>query len=363
VRKKLLWVLAVAGLTLVMAACSSDLPQNSLAPAGENARQIDDLFEPIFWVAAAVFVLVEGGILWIVIRYRRRKGRERMPSQIHGNSRLEIGWTIAPAVILAVVMVPTVSLIWKLAADPAPDALHVTAQGYQWWWGFQYTDEDMKVDYADAPITVADVMVIPADRQVYLSLSSEGGLIGDPNPDHMVIHSFWVPRLAGKQDVVPGRTNTILLNADEPGTYWGQCAEFCGLQHGRMKFRIVALDAGDWEAWVENEKSPAASPSDPLAKKGEELFLNPLSDGRGACTACHAIGGTDAGGIAGPNLTHFAAPEHQCFGGCNWETTDEEALKAWLRNPDAVKLGSKMPNYNLSEDEIDALVAYLYSLT
>ena len=179
----------------------------------------------------------------------------------------------------------------------------------------------------------------------------------------MVIHSFWDPRLFGKQDVVPGRTNHITFSADEPGTYTGQCAEFCGLEHGRMKFKIVALDQSDWNAWVDNEKAPAADPSDPLAVEGRNLFLNPLSNNRGSCVNCHAIGGTEAASGAAPNLTHFYDPTHSCFAGCDFDTSDTEALKAWLRDPNAVKLGAKMPNYQLSDHEIDALVAYLQSLT
>jgi cytochrome c oxidase subunit 2 len=365
VRKKALGVLGLLALALLLAACAPHASQDTLKPAGPTAQSEKNLFVPVFWIAVAVFVIVEGAILLIVIRYRHRKGRDRLPPQIHGNTRLEIGWTILPAVVLAFVMVPTVSLIWDLAKDPGPSAMHVTVQGYQWWWGFQYTDPGMTVNFGDkGPITVADVLVIPAGRTVYLSLESAGGGARSSAgvPDFQVIHSFWTPQLFGKQDVVPGRLNHITFSADEPGTYTGQCAEFCGLMHGRMKFRVQALSESDWGAWVASHKQGAVSPTDPLAKQGEQIFLNPLSGDRGACTTCHAIGGTTAGGTAAPNLTHFAAPTHQCFAGCNWETTDIPALKAWLHDPDAVKMGAKMPNYHLTEDEINALVAYLETL-
>jgi cytochrome c oxidase subunit 2 len=290
-----------------------------------------------------------------------------MPAQIHGNTRLEIGWTIAPALVLAGVMIPTIATIWDLARTPPDDALNVTVHGFQWWWQFEYTDEDMRRNYGDLePIMHPDVLVIPEDRPVYLSLVAAGGEISGATPeaaDHIVIHSFWVPELAGGQDVVPGRTNHILLQADEPGTYTGQCKEFCGLQHARMLVRVVALSAEDWETWTIMQKRPAITPpSGSLAGKGMDLFLGPLSGGRGSCTTCHAIGGTDASSTAGPELTHFADPTHQCFAGCDWDTTDRQALEAWLRDPNAVKLGAKMPNYHLTEEEIDALVAYLYSL-
>jgi cytochrome c oxidase subunit II len=360
VRKRLLWVLGLTAFGLALVACAPNATQDTLKPQGPNAQTIKNLYVPIFWVAVGVFVVVEGGIIWILIRYRHRKGRERMPAQLHGNTRLEIGWTILPTLVLAFVTVPTVATLWDLARKPPDDALNVTVEGFQWWWGFAYTDDDMTTDYPpNGPITVADVLVIPAGRPVYLSLESMGGGAND----HQVIHSFWIPELFGKQDVVPGRTNHILFAADHPGTFTGQCAEFCGLQHARMKARVVALSADDWQAWVENQKQPAMMPSDPLAKQGMDIFMNPLSDNRGTCVACHSIGGTPAAGTAAPNLTHFADPTHQCFAGCNWETSDRAALAAWLHDPDAVKLGAKMPNYHLTPDEIDALIAYLESLT
>jgi cytochrome c oxidase subunit II len=361
VRKRLLWATAGIVLLLLLGACAPNATQDTLQPQGPFAQKLKDLFIPVFWVAVFVFIVVEGGIVWITIRFRHRKGRERMPAQTHGNTKLEIGWTIAPALILAGVMVPTVATIWDLARTPPEDALNVTVEGFQWWWGFKYTDEDMQSDFGDgAPIRTADVLVIPEDRVVYLSLEAASGGIGD----FEVIHSFWIPELAGAQDVVPGRTNHILLQADEPGTYEGQCKEFCGLQHGRMIVRVVALSAEDWEAWVANQKRPGVQSEDgSLASQGMDLFLEPLSGGRGSCVACHAVGGTEAGSPAAPELTHFADPTHECFAGCIWETTDRDALEAWLRDPDAVKMGSKMPNYHLTEDEIDALVAYLYSLT
>ena len=364
VPKKVLWGLASTALILLLAGCAPDATQSTLEPVGDTAVKERNLFIPVFWTAVAVFVIVEGAMVYILVRYRHRKGRDRMPVQTHGNTRLEVGWTIAPALVLAVVMVPTVSLIWDLARPPSDGALNITVKGYQWWWGFQYTDSDMKVGAGQQrPIEIADVMVVPTGREIFLTLEAEGGgaKTTEGVPDFQVIHSFWVPELFGKQDVMPGRTNTIMFQVDQPGTYTGQCAEFCGLQHSLMKLRVVALEPADWDAWVINQKQGPDSTTDTLAQEGEELFLNPLSGGRGACIACHAVG--DAGAAAAPNLSHFNDPTHECFGGCNWETSDVAALKAWLDNPAAMKDGAKMPDYQLSSDEIDALVAYLYSLT
>ncbi len=360
-RRKVIGALAVVAFAALLSACTGGGPQDTFDPAGQPAQQQKDLIIPIFWIAAGVFVLVEGGFLLIALRFRHRKGVERTPAQTHGNTRLEIGWTIAPAVVLAVVMVPTVAMIWELDAKQ-PDAMQVTVKGYQWWWGFEYTDEDMLTTF-DAPIIAADVLVVPVDTDVQLTLTTDGGGARDNAgvPDFEVNHSFWAPRLFGKQDAVPGQEGRILFRADETGTFWGQCAEFCGLMHGRMKFRIVVLDDAAWQDWVARHKQPAETPADPLAAEGMDLFLNGKFE-TGQCIQCHAIGGTTAQGVAGPNLTHFADPTHECFAGCDWETFDEEALKAWLRDPGAVKQGAKMPDYGLTEDEIDAIVAYLYSL-
>jgi cytochrome c oxidase subunit 2 len=373
VRRNLLWLGGALVLAMALAACGKDLPQNTFDPAGPTAQSEKDILILPLVISGFVFVLVEGGIVFLAIKFRHRKGRERMPTQLHGNTRLEIGWTIAPALLLAVVFVPAVSMIWTLAQQPA-DAMHINVKGYQWWWGFEYLDPGMQVSYPDhGPITTADVLVIPADTTIDLSLESAGGGAHDTDgvPDNMVVHSFWAPRLFGKQDVVPGASgsdNHIVFSAWDPGTYYGQCAEFCGLQHGMMKFRIVALDAADWQTWVANHKQPARTPTGGAAAQGMDLFLGTNGEG-GQCIACHEVGGATAVNAAAPNLTDFADPTHQCFAGCDFEvfnpdgTPNVEALKAWLRDPNAVKLGAKMPDYDLSEDQIDALVAYLYSLS
>jgi cytochrome c oxidase subunit 2 len=365
VRTKLVWTLGPIALMVLLAACGlNDPTQSTLDPKGPVAQQQKDLFLLVLVIAAVVFVIVLGGILLIAWRFRHREGQDRMPAQIHGNTRLEIGWTIAPTLVLAVVLVPTISLLWDLARDPGPDALRVTVEGRQWWWRYTYTDEDMTTSYgAQAPIEVADVLVIPADRDVWLTLTSGGSGAKDAQgePDHAVIHSFWIPQLAGKQDAVPGRENHILFRADEPGVFQGQCAEFCGLQHGRMRARVVALAPDEWDAWVAHQKEPAAEPTDEAARRGMDVFFG--STDVGSCIDCHAVGGTDASSPVAPNLTHFADPTHSCFSGCIWETDDQAALHDWLANPDAVKLGAKMPDYGLTEEQLNDLMSYLYSLT
>lgn len=312
--------------------CARNLPQSSLEPAGPYAQKIHSLFVPVVLIAAGIFLLVEGALLYSLFRYRHRPGREAIPRQIHGNSRLEVAWTIAPALVLAVVAVPTIRTIYELAERPT-DALRVRVVAHQWWWGSEYPD---------LGIVTANELHIPTGRQVLVELESAD-----------VIHSFGVPRLAGKQDNVPGRTNFLVLQANEPGTYPGQCFEFCGLSHANMRFRVIAETPEDFEAWVRAQRRPAAAPRGELAREGAELFQTV------GCAACHTIEGTPAQGVLGPNLTHLAS--RSTFAGATYERTARN-LARWLDDPDALKPGAKMPDLGLTPDQIEALVAYLQGL-
>jgi cytochrome c oxidase subunit 2 len=334
-------------LTLAVSACSSEvLPQNTLDPASERARNIDGLFTFTLIIAAIVFVLVQGAIIYTAIKFRRKKGEEPRPvKQIHGNTRLEIAWTIAPALILAGLAVPTVQTIFENAEEPV-NALEVTVTGHQWWW--QY-------DYPDLGVVTANELHIPVGRDVLLTLTTD---------DNDVIHSFWVPRLSGKRDVVPGHVNTLTISADDAGEYLGQCAEFCGLSHANMRLRVYAHEPADFDAWVQSQLAPAAIPAETdtgLRAEGWALFQSK------GCAACHAINGTvaEGGGLnPGPNLTYFA--QRNTFAGALFER-NEENLRAWLANPSALKpmqpdLNRGMPNLGLTDDEITALVAFLQGL-
>jgi cytochrome c oxidase subunit 2 len=371
VRKRVHLVLGVAALGLLLGACQrTNLPQDTFNTQGPNSQEIKNLFIPVLLVAAVVFVLVEGGFVWIMFKYRHRKGRETIPPQTHGNTRLEIGWTILPTLVLAAVMVPTVATIWDLASAPPANAMHVTVEGHQWWWGFDYTDPAMKT-VSGAPIRTADVLVVPVGQPVYLSLeaASTGGAHSDAHvPDYTVIHSFWVPELFGKQDVVPGRTNHILFSADRAGVYDGQCAEFCGYEHALMRLRVQAVDQTAWTAWIQGQQENAVMPAKGTqASLGEQIFMRPT-----LCISCHLINGlpnTSSAAInstgfisTAPNLTHFFSSEHSCSAGCLWDTHDPQAIAAWLRDPSAIKPYVKMPDYHLSDAEIQELVAYLETL-
>ena len=331
-RRRLL-TLALGLLTLVLSACATDNPQDFLNPGGEFAEKPDKLWDLTFGIAVVVFFLVEGALVYALIKYRQRPDREA--SQFHGNTKLEVILTVVPALILAGIAVPTVSTIFDIAEEPTGDnVVRITVKGRQFWWEYIYDDYDF---------ITANEMHIPTNTPVRLTIE---GVASDVN------HSFWVPRLAGKQDVIPGRVNTMTMEADEPGMYLGQCTEFCGLSHANMRLRVFAHTPADFERWLADQQKPADSPTDAIAKEGESIFMK-------TCTACHAVDGTDAQGTTAPNLTHFAS--RTTFAGALFEN-DTANLRRWIDDPPAVKPGSLMPDYNLTPEQIDAVVAYLQTL-
>ncbi|MFP4149431.1 MAG: cytochrome c oxidase subunit II [Nitriliruptoraceae bacterium] len=352
-RRTPLTVLVLGVAALLLAACG-DAEQNALDPAGPYAQLPHDLIIPVAWIALGVFVFVQGLLIVSMVRFRTRKDDDgSLPKQIHGNTRAEIAWTVIPAVILAVIAVPTVQTIFEIAEEPE-DALTVEVIGHRWWFEYYYPDYD---------IYTANEFAIPTDRPVRLEMTAADL---QRSPDLGVIHSFWVPRLAGKQDLIPGQTTFLNIQADEPGRYLGQCAEYCGLSHANMRIRVEAYEEAEFEAWVAEQRTPAAVPADgSLEAEGRELFLE-LGDGRMACASCHQVwedGARSPG--QGPDLTHLMSREE--FAGAIHDLTPEN-LRQWLADPNSMKPmqyevnGIGMPDLDLSDDELDALVAYMLSL-
>jgi cytochrome c oxidase subunit 2 len=334
-------MLQLAALGIALGACSvigiPDSPLNALDPKGPFAERIDNLFWPVFWIATVVFVLVEGAVLVAAIVFRDRKGRKE-PRQIHGNNKLEILWTIIPAAILASIAVPTVRGVFELTECGAA-AYPVEIIGHQWWFEYRYPLEG---------IETANVLVIPAGREVCASMTSED-----------VIHNFWVPALNGKRYLVPGQTTILRLQADEPGVFWGQCAEFCGLSHALMRAQVRAVTETEFSEWITAQQQPAVTPTEGTpAAAGMDVFLS-----RG-CTQCHNIDAItpelDQAAFNGPDLTHFM--DRGVIAGAYKEFSVEN-LKTWLANPPKEKPGSYMPNLGLTQQEIDDLAAFLETLT
>ena len=336
---KLLTVCCLAGIIGLLVACNPDSPRSTFGAQGPGAAQLEDLFMLIFWAALFVFVIVGGGLVYTVIRYRQKPGDTSLPPQIHGHRNLEIAWTIAPILILIVIAIPTIDGIFALANSPDEDSLTVTVTGHQWWWEFDYEGEE---------IVTANELHIPANTVVNLNIESAD-----------VIHSFWVPKLQGKVDAVPGHSNFLWIEADEPGTYLGQCLEFCGEAHANMRFVVIADSAKDFEEWKADQRAPAnIQPG--RAALGSQLFLSK------GCVACHKI--DSIGGIIGPNLTHFASRE--TFAGSILESTRGNLIK-WVTDPESMKAGNQMaaqapvytnPDMAMTPEEVSHIVAYLQSL-
>lgn len=335
--RRLAWAAGALVFALATSACGNkdtNLPQNTLDPEGPVARQLDDLVKPVFIIAGVIFVLVNFLVLYSAVRFRRRS-EDEAPVQVHGNARLELGWTIAPALILAVVGVLTVGVIFDINARPAgADVLKVTVTGHQWWWEYEYPDHDVRT---------ANELVIPTGVKVDVTLLSED-----------VIHAFWPPKLAGKVDVIPNRVNKMVIEAEKPGTYFGQCAEFCGLSHANMKLRVIAQPPAEFERWLRSNAAAARLPSedDEEAFGGARLFREK------GCASCHTVKGYSAGEF-GPDLTHLMQRETFASGIFKLDTRN---LRAWLRNPPEEKPGALMPDLDLTEDEITQLIAYLNTL-
>lgn len=329
-RKRLWQVLSVFALTtLVLSGCTGHETMSALTPSGTTGEIQLDLIMWSFLVMMGVFSVVIAIYIYVLIRYRKRKGKDVMPKQVHGNTLLEIVWTVIPIILLALLAVPTVKATFDLAEvpDPGEGALFVKVTGYQYWWEFEYPDLGIKT---------AQELVIPKDTKVHFEIHGED-----------VLHAFWVPALGGKVDVIPGRVNTLTLDAKKTGLYHGKCAELCGAGHALMDFKVYVKEKNEFENWVAQMKQPAQVATE-KQQEGEKLFQQ-------NCLGCHA-------GInqkfKGPDLTKFAT--RTTVAGIM--PNNEENLEKWLKNPESVKPGATMPKIDyLSPEEMDALIEYLMS--
>lgn len=323
--------LLICTVSLVLLSGCAHAP-SILEPKGPAAQHVANLWWLLFWMATAVFVLVVGFLLLAIFR---RRG-DLAPSTVEPRSGSRIvlwGGIIAPALVLMVVVGATLWTLRVLASPAIPGELTVHVIGQRWWWEVQYPQQQF---------ATANEIHIPVDQPVRFVLSS-------PN----VIHSFWVPELQGKMDLVPGTTNELWLEADEPGVYRGICAEFCGVQHAKMNFLVVAEPREEFEAWLANQQQPAPQPTDSLTQLGQEIFFE------SGCMNCHAIRGTQASGELGPDLTHLAGRRTLASAAIDNNLGN---LGGWIANPQHIKPGSLMPATDLTGTELQALLAYLATL-
>ncbi len=305
-------------------------------PASDYADTLLDLQNLTLYLGVGVAVLVFAILGYILVRFRYRPDAPE-PQQVHGNTTLELAWTLIPALLIAVIAVPTVRTIFATQAEASPDALRVDVVGYQWWWAFRYP-----LANGDTVVTANEIHV-PVGRQVELRITAAD-----------VLHSFWVPQMGGKRDLIPNRINRIVFTPREPGLYLGQCAEFCGESHALMKMRLVAHSPEDFERWLAEQAAPAVEPADSAVLLGQQLVT------AGTCAGCHTIRGTSATfARLGPDLTHFARRRSLAAGIME---NNAENLAAWIDDPQAIKPGALMPDLGLSDQEIRYIVAYLQTL-
>jgi cytochrome c oxidase subunit 2 len=327
--KKLALGLLPASLSgLLLAGCAG--APNMMAPQGPAAAAIANLGWLFFGLATLVALVVFGLFLYALFR-RRGPDDEASPNR----DRLLIigGGVVIPAIILVVLFFFNLATMGVLAAPDVPEERVVEVVGRQWWW---------EVNYPASQVTTANEIHIPVGLPVQLKLTSAD-----------VIHSFWVPELHGKMDLIPNRTNTFWLQADQPGVYLGECAEFCGIQHAKMALVVVAVPPQQYAAWLEDQSQAAPQPDDPLLVEGQQIFLG------SACVYCHTVKGTNATGKLGPDLTHLASRRTLAAGILE---NNRGNLAGWIINPQHIKPGNRMPPTNLSGPELQALLAYLESL-
>jgi cytochrome c oxidase subunit II len=319
---------ALAAALLPVASAAAQTP-NILRPGGSGAQDIKTLAIQVFAILSIVLVTVWVLLAVVVIRYRHRP--ESLASQTRGNLTIEIVWTLIPAVIVGVLFFLTVRTTHQLAL---PDTgSQFTTVGHQWWWEFDFPREGFKT---------ANEVYVPVDRTVSIDVTSTD-----------VIHSFWVPQMSGKMDMVPGRMNHITFVPLTKSSYLGECAEFCGAQHGKMKFLFIVVSTSDYANWVAHQRQPAAQPSGAQAVAGGQLIQTI------ACGGCHAIRGTSMKGTFAPDLTHFGS--RSGIAAYSLANTSQN-LFAWISNPQAAKPQSHMPQIPLPPQQISQLVAYLEEL-
>src|SRR5262245_38812196 len=325
----------------------------ALAPAYTGAPdQVTSIFNPLsapaeashrvalltLAVCLAIFITVTALLIYAIVRFRRRRGDDDSePPQIYGSNQIELAWTVLPILIVVVLILVTARTIADVENHPRPpDALKVTIIGRQWWWDIRYPD---------LGIVTANELHVPTSesgkrRPTFLTLESAD-----------VAHSFWVPQLAGKTDLIPNRVNRMWIEPNQAGTYLGNCAEYCGTQHAKMRIRVIAHPPEEFARWVESQRGPAAEAT--TASAGRERFFST------SCVNCHAIQGTSAQGTFGPDLTHLMSRQTLGSGAA---PNNPETLRRWTRNPQAIKEGCLMPDMRLSDQDLDQIVAYLLTL-
>jgi cytochrome c oxidase subunit 2 len=313
-------------------------PTNIFAPASTPAQSILDLSYFVLEVTGAIFLVVFTLLAYAVVQFRRRKTTDgREPAQIYGSTQLELAWTVIPVLIVVVLFLASARVIASIQNAPKPSAaIEVTVIGHQFWWEYRYPS---------LGVVTANELHIPVSDPAHPTPTFLRLLSADTD------HSFWVPRLAGKTDLIPNHPNSMWVDPHETGLFLGQCAQYCGTQHALMLLRVYVQPRDEFDRWVKEQSQPAQRGS--VVTEGQKIFE------RTACINCHAVAGTAANGRFGPDLTHLMSRETIAAGAA---LNSPANLRRWIQVPDSIKPGSKMPAMGLSDRELDAVTQYLETL-
>ncbi len=316
-------------------------PTDIFAPVSTPAQSIFDLSLFVLGITGAIFVVVAALLAYSAIRFRKRKSDDgREPAQVYGSLQVELAWTLTPVLISLVLFLATARVIFQIQHPaPPPGAIEVTVIGHQFWWEYRYPG---------LKVVTANELHVPVSDPAH------------PTPTFLKLysadtdHSWWVPRLAGKTDLIPNHPNSMWIEPRETGLYLGQCAQYCGTQHAKMLLRVYVESPEDFASWIQEQRQTVqTASSDGTASEGRKIFE------RVACINCHTVAGTPANGRFGPDLTHLMSRETIASGAA---PNTRENLRRWIENPNALKPGCKMPAMGLNNQQLDAVTAYLVSL-
>lgn len=335
----MLWCAEMAAATAATVPVAEGIsPTNIFAPASTPARSIFHLSLFVLSVTAVIFVVVFTLLTYAVVKFRKRKADDgREPPQVYGSNQVELAWTVIPVLIVVALFMATVRVIADVQeAAPPSNAVKVIAIGHQFWWEYRYPGLN---------VVTANELHVPVSDPAHPTPTFIQLLSADTD------HSFWVPRLAGKTDLIPNHPNSIWIDPHEAGVYLGQCAQYCGTQHAKMLLRVYVQSRDEFNRWIQQQQQPSVMGN--AAPEGRRIFETT------ACINCHTVAGTDAKGVFGPDLTHLMSRDTIAAGAA---PNNPENLRLWIQTPDAIKPGSLMPAMELNESQLDALVAYLETL-
>ena len=331
-------VICAATTSLAEPAAQSPWPGNIFAPESTPARELFDLSLFVLGICAVIFIVVFGLLLYSAVKFRQRRDDDgREPPQIYGSNPLELSWTVIPVLIVLVFFLANARVIHSVQdARRPPGAIEVTAVGHQFWWEYRYPQYG-----------------VVAANELHVPVSDPK----NPTPTFLTLlsadtdHSFWVPRLNGKTDLIPNKVNHTWIDPQNTGLYLGQCAQYCGTQHGKMLLRVYVEPRQQFDQWIQAQSRPAVA--DPTVAEGRKVFETT------ACINCHAVAGTVANGRFGPDLTHLMSRDTLASGAV---ANTPENLHLWIQNPDAIKPGCRMPAMTLTDQELNEVTAYLLTL-